>query len=510
MREGARLSLGDLLVADFAGAVDIVAAVGVVNPAVGLEFFDSRFRIIGIRIQGRLQPLLGLLVLPQAGAVHAVDNAAPALAEGVRKLVAVQQQGNRVTDSLELGRAKVTLEVQHAVAGTVKLHVVEAAFGDDVQSGVDLVAVGHGVIEVEGAGLERVGPGRVLGLGDDDLLDARLLTLEVARVVRVDGQGRLQGALVKRNEVVRAGGNTVLTRVETGVLKLRAHAVLGEVAGDVAALAVVLQLNAVAQPILDGERLQLDVAQVIVVRNLVRNDGHGEGVIVNQADAGNRGRGAVIILLAADIGQITGHLRADVHRDLGAGENLSPDIVRSLDFFAVVVGQTLVDGDGERLAAIRVDDGLDVVGDGRVHDIFAALIRGGDRIIVGQITDHLVGGVVGPPGIRREVAADFGGRTIHDGSLLRRALGKRHRARGNEHSGRQKHGKKLLHGYILPEKFLYFVRSTAASKYPVKKRPHCPLDKQHYYTLFFHFCQSYRRFSSEFRRNFLHILFFGL
>ena len=102
------------------------------------------------------------------------------------------------------------------------------------------------------------------------------------------------------------------------------------------------------------------------------------------------------------------------------------------------------------------------------------------------------------------------GRTIHDGSLLRRALGKRHRARRNEHGRRQKHGKKLLHGYILPDNKLYFVRSTAASKYPVKKRPHCPLVKQHYYTLFFHFCQSYRRFSSEFRRSFLHILFFGL
>ena len=76
--------------------------------------------------------------------------------------------------------------------------VAGAALGDDVQRRVDLVAVGHGVVEVESAGLERVGPGRVFGLGDDDLLDARLLALEVARVVRVDGQGRLQGALVER------------------------------------------------------------------------------------------------------------------------------------------------------------------------------------------------------------------------------------------------------------------------------------------------------------------------
>ena len=400
-----------------------------------------------------------------------------------------------MTDSLELGRSEVALEVQHAVAGTVELDVVKAAFFDDIQSSHDLGAVGDGIIEVEGAGLQSVSPSRVFGLGDDDLFDARLLTLEVARVVRVDGQGRLQGALVERNQVVRAGGNAVLTSVEAGVLQLLLDAFLGEVASDVAAFAVVLDFNRIAQPILDGQRDVADVVQIVEVRNLARNDGHGVGVIVDEAHAGNRGRFAVKVFLTADIGQITGHLRADIHRDLGAGENLSPDIVRSLDFFAVVVGQTLVDGDGERLAAIRVDDGLDVVGDGRVHDIFAALIRGGDRIIVGQITDHLVGGVVGPPGIRREVAAEFGGRTIHDGSLLRRALGKSHRARGNEHGRRQKHGKKLLHRYILPDNKLYFVRSTFCVKISLSDPAlQAELDKQYYYTLFFLFCQSRRRF----------------
>ena len=173
-----------------------------------------------------------------------------ALAEGVRKLVAVKQQRNRVTDSLELSRSEVALEVQHAVAGTVELDVVKAAFFDDIQSGHDLVAVGDGIIEVESAGLQSVSPSRVFGLGDDDLFDARLLTLEVARVVRVDGQGCLQGALVERNQVVRASGNAVLTGVEAGVLQLLLDAFLGEVAGDVAAFAVILDFNRIAQPCL--------------------------------------------------------------------------------------------------------------------------------------------------------------------------------------------------------------------------------------------------------------------
>ena len=448
MRIGAGLNRSNLLVADFAGAINIVAAVGVVNPAVSLQLFDSRFRIVGIRIEGRFQPLLSFLILPQTRAIHAVDDAAPALAEGVRKLVAVKQQRNRVTDSLELSRSEVALEVQHAVAGTVKLDVVKAAFFDDIQSSHDLGAVGDGIIEVESAGLQSVSPSRVFGLGDDDLFDARLLTLEVARVVRVDGQGCLQGALVERNQVVRAGRNAVFTSVEAGVLQLLLDAFLGEVAGDVAAFAVILDFNRIAQPILDGQREVADVSQIVEVRNLFRNDGHGVGVIVDEAHAGNRGRFAVKVFLTADIGQIVGHLRADVHRNLGAGEYDGPDIVLRGDFFAVVVGQTLVDGNGEGLAAVIVDHGGQILADRVVDDVLAALVGDGDAVVIGQVTDELVSRVVRPPGAGGEVAADFGGRAIDNGSLLRRAcaFGKSHSGRRNEHGTCQKHRKKLLHG----------------------------------------------------------------
>ena len=116
--------------------------------------------------------------------------------------------------------------------------------------------------------------------------------------------------------------------------------------------------------------------------------------------------------------------------------------------FAVVVGQTLVDGNGEGLAAVIVDHGGQILADRVVDDELAALIGDGDAVVIGQVTDELVSRVVRPPGSGGEVAADFGGRAIDNGSLLRRAcaFSKSHSGRRNEHGTCQKHRKKLLHG----------------------------------------------------------------
>ena len=352
-----------------------------------------------------------------------------------------------MTHSLELGRAKVALEVDHAVARTIEGGVAEAARLNDVHRVVDVVAIGDGVIEVERAGLELIRPGRILSTENDDLLDGRLLALEVASVVLIDGEGRLQGRLVERDEVVRASGDTILTRVEAGVLELRGDGVLGEVARDVGALAVVHHVKALAQPVLEAEGHVGNVGQIVEVRDLVGHDGHGVGVLVDEADAGDGGRLAVIVILTADVGQIAGQLRAGIGGHLGAGEDHRPHEVLRGDGFAVVVHQTLVDGHGVGLGAVVIDNALKIGADGRVDDVLAALIGGGDGVIVRHVTDHLVGGVVGPPGARGEVAADLGGGTIDDGALFRGGvLSKGHNAHGHKQGDRQKNGEKLLHG----------------------------------------------------------------
>ena len=352
-----------------------------------------------------------------------------------------------MTHSLELGRAKVALEVDHAVARTVEGGVAEAARLDDVHRVVDVVAIGDGVIEVERAGLELIRPGRILSTENDDLLDGRLLALEVASVVLVDGEGRLQGRLVELDEVVRASGDAVLTRVEAGELELLGDGVRGEVARDIGALAVVLHIKALAQPVLEAEGHVRHVGQIVEIRDLVGHDGDGVGVVVNEADAGDGGRVAVIVILAADVGQVAGQLRAGIGGHLGAGEDHRPHEVLRGDGLAVVVHQALVDGHGVGLGAVVVDDAVKVGADGRVDDVLAALIGGGDGVIVRHVTDHLVGGVVGPPGARGKVAADLGGAAIDDGALFRGGvLSKGHNAHGHEQGDRQKNGEKLLHG----------------------------------------------------------------
>ena len=74
----------------------------------------------------------------------------------------------------------------NAVAVALEGDVVIAALFHQVQGGVDLrVAVGQGVQQVDSAGAQGVDGRGNLRLGDDDRLDAGLLALEVARVVRV-------------------------------------------------------------------------------------------------------------------------------------------------------------------------------------------------------------------------------------------------------------------------------------------------------------------------------------
>ena len=441
MRIVASLNGGHLLVADV--ALGPLGTVSVVNPAVSSQDLVGHLRIVGVGVQGQLEPFLGFLSLPQTGAVRTVNDAAPAHAEGVGELVAVEQEGNSLTDSFELGRAEVTLEVQHAVARAVELDIVEAAGLDDVKSGVDLSTIGDGVIEVERAGLDLVSPGGVLSLHDDDLLDGRLLAFEVAGVVLVDGEGRLEGSLVILDEVVRASRDAVLTSVEASILELLLDDFRSQ-ASQVSALAVVLELNGVAQPVLDGERHVGDVSEVEEVRDLVRNDGHGVGVLVDQADAGNGSRGLFTILLAADVGQVAGEQRVQIARSLGAGEDHRPHEVLRGDGFAVVVNQALVDLHGEGLGAVLVHDGIIAGANGRVDDVRTALIGDGDSVVIGHVADHLVGGVVGPPGARGKVATDLGRRTVDDGALFSGVLSESG-GHGQNHGDRQNQREKLLH-----------------------------------------------------------------
>ncbi len=185
----AGLFRGNLLIAD---AFSVLAAFGVEHPAISYQQFNCLFRIELVGVQVLFQPVLGFLVLPQAWTVGAIDDAAPALGEGVGKFSAVEQFCDSLAYRQELGGAKIALEEDGAKAGTVELHILEATLlVDDVQRSVHSRAIGDGVIEVEVAQFDGVRPGRIFGFDEDNPLNGWLLAFKIALVAGVDFKCRL-------------------------------------------------------------------------------------------------------------------------------------------------------------------------------------------------------------------------------------------------------------------------------------------------------------------------------
>ena len=391
-----------------AGAADVGVALGVQHPAVGLEDLHGLGGIIGVGVQLGGEHLLGVLVHPHAQAVGAVDHGAVALAELVGKLGAVEQVGNSMAHRLKLGGAEVALEGDLAVAVALEGGHAVAALFHEVQGSVDLVAVGQLVQHVDGAGLEGVKLGLLHGLDHDDLLDGRLLALEVAGVVGVDLHNTLGSAGVIAHHLVGAGGDAALIDPAGGV-QLAGHQ---GAAVQVHALAVVLDSQLSGSVLGQVQGAQGSVAQIIVVGHIVRADGDGVGVLVQQPQAGDVVDRAGLIVGSAhhDVG---GDLRAGLQGGGGEGNQIIGHIVGGGDGLAVIVNQALVDLHGEGLGAVLVHHGVDARGGGGVHHQRAVLVVGNGGVVVDEIAERLVVGVVGPPGVA-QVAGQAGGGAVDD------------------------------------------------------------------------------------------------
>ena len=396
---------GDFLIA---GAADVGVALGVQHPAVGLEDLHGLGGIIGVGVQLGSEHLLGVLVHPHAQAVGAVDNGAVTLAELVGKLVAVEQVGDGMAHSLKLRGAEVALEGDLAVAVALEGGHAVAALFHEVQGSVDLVAVGQLVQHVDGAGLEGVKLGLLHGLDHDDLLDGRLLALEVAGVVGVDLHNGLGSAGVVAHHLVGAGGDAAFIDPAGGVQ-------LGSNQGaavQVHALAVVLDGQLGGSVLGQVQGAQGSVAQIIVVGHIVRADGDGVGVLVQQPQAGDVvGRAGLIVGSAHhDVG---GDLRAGLQGGGGEGNQIIGHIVGGGDGLAVIVNQALVDLHGEGLGAVLVHHGVDARGGGGVHHESAVLVVGDGGVVVDEIAQRLIVGVVGPPGVAQVTGQAGGGAVDH-------------------------------------------------------------------------------------------------
>ena len=337
-----------------------------------------------------------------------MNDRAVAAGEGGSELFAVKQVCNSLTNSLELGGAAVALEHDLAVAVTGVVAVVEIAGLSQVEGSVDLVAVGQLGQEVNFARLESVHHGVVFSLDDNNRLDGRLLALEVACVVGVDLESSGQSAGVEALDHVRAGGDAVSVHI-TGSVDLIGNQLA---AVEVCAVAVILNGQSSGSVHRQVQRRQGSVAERIVIVGVVSCDLDGVGIGIQQADAGQLLGLAVLVLGAAENG-VGGDGRAGFLRGRGQLDQSVGDIVSSGDGLAVVVGQAFVDLDGEGDGAVVVLGLVDGGSRGLVHDHLTELIENDGVIVVDQVADGLVAGVVGPPCVA-EVAGDLGGAAVDD------------------------------------------------------------------------------------------------
>ena len=386
----------------------ILVAFGVQRPAVSLEDFNSLSRVIGVGVEVVVEEFFGILIHPLCGGVRAMNDRAVAAAECVCKLFAVKQVSDCLTDSSKLRGAKVALEHQLAVAVTGVMAVVEATRVNQIERSVDLVAFAQLGQEVDFARLEGVHHGVVFSLDDDNGLDGRLLALKVAVVVGVDLKGSGQSAGVEALDHVRASDNAAFVDVAG-----RVDAVDSQFAAvEIRAVAVVLDSEALTAVQRQIQRCQRCVGHCEVVVGLLRGDLDGVGIGIEQANAGQLLGFACLICGSANNG---------FRRDLGArfcsdrrvGNQCIRNIVSCGDGLAVVVGQAFVDLDSEGDGAIIVVNLVDGSGGGSVHDHLTELIENDGVIVVDQVADHLVGGIVGPPCVA-EVTGNFGGAAVDD------------------------------------------------------------------------------------------------
>ena len=386
----------------------ILVAFGVQRPAVSLEDFNSLSRVIGVGVEVVVEEFFGILIHPLCGGVRAMNDRAVAAAECVCKLFAVKQVSDCLTDSSKLRGAKVALEHQLAVAVTGVMAVVEATRVNQIERSVDLVAFAQLGQEVDFARLEGVHHGVVFSLDDDNGLDGRLLALKVAVVVGVDLKGSGQSAGVEALDHVRASDNAAFVDVAGSVDAVGSQFT----AVEIRAVAVVLDSEALTAVQRQIQRRQRCVGHCEVVVGLLRGDLDGVGIGIEQANAGQLLGFACLICGSANNG---------FRRDLGArfcsdrrvGNQCIRNIVSCGDGLAVVVGQAFVDLDSEGDGAIIVVNLVDGSGGGSVHDHLTELIENDGVIVVDQVADHLVGGIVGPPCVA-EVTGNFGGAAVDD------------------------------------------------------------------------------------------------
>ena len=312
-----------------------------------------------------------------------------------------------MTYCLELGRTKVALELDFAVAVTLEGNGFVAALSFHVECSVYFGTVRESIENVDSTGCKSVELSCNIGFNDYELLDGGFNAFEVTSIVGVDFENSFKSTGIYGFHYVRTSGNCVCIHPTCSI-----DFSSNKFAAFEFSTGFAFNYYEVCRSIhRDVERSEGCIGEFIIVRNIIRGDGDGIGVLVNEFNTGDFIGFAVLIFSCAYY-----HCSSEFCACFCSCRRIADKsicyIVSCSDGFSVGEYKTFVDFYSEGFGSVFVSNDINTAANGGVNDVLAALVGGNGRVVVDKITDHLIGCVVGPPCSRADIAGDFSGRTI--------------------------------------------------------------------------------------------------
>ena len=427
----------DRLIAD-AGAF-VRSTVGIPYPAILFEDCDCRVGAgcIGFKEHALLD---SFFVHPGTGVVRTVNNTAVTAGEVLRELCTIHAESDRRTDGAELSRTEVSTEAELAVtcAAVMRVDICAVGFVSRLQSFVGCCAAGNCCDNVKTAGLEVFELGCGNDLLVDNLIDARSCAFIVALEVLVSHKDCGRVGIVEGFDAIRTGPRICRIVFSRGIraelfdssgLNVLAFFVLCiELVGQVAAVAVVLDFNAFAEPCRRIVRGEAAVGDLIEVVRVVLGNGCGEGVVVDQVETCEflgafcavRTGVLLICALPANVVAVGDRSAARFGRNRGSERHGEREVILRGDGAAVGELQVVLDLDREGQGAVLVELLFVRFNNGVVPLITALFVCGDGFETGGQTFDVVIGSTRVGFAERRitELAGELGGVTHDDGIVF--------------------------------------------------------------------------------------------
>ena len=312
-----------------------------------------------------------------------------------------------MTYCLELSRTKVALELDFAVTVTFEGNGFVTTLCYHVESGVNFGTVGERVKNVDCTGCKSVELSCDIGFNDNELLDLGFNAFEVTSIVGVDFKNCFKSTGIYGFHYVRTSGYCISIHPTCSI-----DFSSNEFAAFEFSTGFAFYYGKRSRSIhRDVERSKGSVAEFIEIRNIIRSDGDGVSVLVDEMNTGEFNSFTFLILGCAYY-----HISSKFCTCFSCSRRITDKsvcyIVSCSDGLAIAEYETFIDFYSEGFGSVFVENGFNAAADGGVNNEFAALVVGDRRIVIDKVTDHLIGCVVGPPCSRADIAGEFSSGTI--------------------------------------------------------------------------------------------------